>query len=36
MAPAWIRGVINLRGRVVGVADLAVKSGLPDSEQPPR
>jgi purine-binding chemotaxis protein CheW len=28
-APAWIRGVINLRGRAVPVIDLAVKFGLP-------
>jgi len=27
--PAWIRGVINLRGNVVPVVDLAVKFGLP-------
>lgn len=30
--PPGIRGVINLRGRVVPVIDLAVKLGLPDSE----
>ena len=30
-APAWIRGVINLRGRVVPVVDLAVKFGLPET-----
>jgi len=29
--PASIRGVINLRGSVVPVADLAVKFGLPES-----
>ncbi len=29
--PAWIRGVINLRGSVVPVVDLAVKLGLPES-----
>jgi purine-binding chemotaxis protein CheW len=29
--PASIRGVINLRGRVVPVVDLAVKLGLPES-----
>jgi len=29
--PAWIRGVTNLRGRVVPVIDLAVKFGLPAS-----
>lgn len=28
-APSWIRGVINLRGSVVPVVDLAVKFGLP-------
>jgi purine-binding chemotaxis protein CheW len=27
--PVWIRGVTNLRGRVVPVVDLAVKFGLP-------
>jgi purine-binding chemotaxis protein CheW len=30
--PASIRGVINLRGRVVPVVDLAVKLGLPASQ----
>jgi purine-binding chemotaxis protein CheW len=30
-APASVRGVINLRGRVVPVVDLAVKLGLPAS-----
>jgi purine-binding chemotaxis protein CheW len=29
--PAWIRGVTNLRGKVVPVVDLAVKFGLPAS-----
>ena len=29
--PPWIRGVTNLRGRVVPVVDLAVKFGLPAS-----
>ena len=29
--PAWIRGVINVRGSVVPVVDLAVKFGLPGS-----
>lgn len=29
--PAWIRGVINLRGSVLPVVDLAVKFGLPPS-----
>ncbi|MEW6683649.1 MAG: chemotaxis protein CheW [Nitrospirota bacterium] len=27
--PAWVRGVINLRGSVVPVIDLAVKLGVP-------
>jgi purine-binding chemotaxis protein CheW len=31
MVPAYIRGVINLRGSVVPVVDLAVKFGLPES-----
>jgi purine-binding chemotaxis protein CheW len=30
-APAWIRGVMNLRGKVVPVVDLAIKFGLPAS-----
>ena len=30
--PKWIRGVINLRGSVVPVVDLAVKLGLPPTE----
>ena len=30
--PAWVRGVINLRGNVVPVVDLAVRFGLPPSE----
>ncbi|HET9314402.1 MAG TPA: chemotaxis protein CheW, partial [Vicinamibacteria bacterium] len=30
--PPWIRGVINLRGGVVPVVDLAVKLGLPPCE----
>jgi purine-binding chemotaxis protein CheW len=29
--PIWIRGVTNLRGRVVPVVDLAVKFGMPAS-----
>src|SRR5580658_1769809 len=29
--PVWIRGVTNLRGKVVSVVDLAVKFGLPSS-----
>ena len=35
-APAWIRGVINLRGSVVPVVDLAVKFGLTDTVITPR
>jgi purine-binding chemotaxis protein CheW len=31
-APAWIRGVLNLRGSVVPVVDLAIKFGLPQTE----
>lgn len=31
-APAWIRGLINLRGSVVPVVDLAVKFGKPAAE----
>jgi len=31
MTPPWIRGVINLRGSVVPVIDLAVKFGQPQS-----
>jgi purine-binding chemotaxis protein CheW len=34
--PPWIRGVINLRGGVVPVIDLAVKFGLPAGEVTPR
>jgi purine-binding chemotaxis protein CheW len=34
--PASIRGVINMRGSVVPVVDLAVKLGLPESEVSPR
>jgi purine-binding chemotaxis protein CheW len=30
--PGWIRGVINLRGSVVPVLDLAVKFALPETE----
>ena len=30
-APPWIRGVLNLRGAVVPVIDLAVKFGLPQT-----
>jgi len=32
MTPPWIRGVINLRGGVVPVVDLAVKFGLPETK----
>lgn len=28
-APAWVRGVINLRGRVVTIVDLRARLGLP-------
>lgn len=31
-APDWIRGVMNLRGSVVPVVDLAVKVGLPPTQ----
>lgn len=31
-APSWIRGVLNLRGAVVPVVDLAVKFGLEQRE----
>src|SRR6266849_2055648 len=34
--PAWIRGVINLRGAVVPVVDLAIKFGLPHTAVTPR
>jgi purine-binding chemotaxis protein CheW len=30
-SPPWIRGVINLRGSVVPVVDLALKLGLPET-----
>ncbi len=36
MTPPWIRGVINLRGGVVAVIDLAVRFGLPAAEVTPR
>ncbi len=36
MTPPWIRGVINLRGRVVPVVDLAVRFGLAAGEVTPR
>ena len=35
-APMWIRGVINLRGSVVPVVDLAIKFGLPQTVITPR
>src|SRR5262244_4163501 len=31
-APAYVRGVINLRGQIVTVVDLRVKFGLPPLE----
>jgi len=31
-APAWVRGVVNLRGSVLPVMDLAVRLGLPPAE----
>lgn len=31
MTPVWVRGVINLRGGVVPVIDMATKFGLPES-----
>lgn len=31
MTPPWVRGVINLRGSVAAVIDLAVKFGHPES-----
>jgi len=34
--PASVRGVINLRGRVVPVVDLALRFGLPESTITPR
>lgn len=36
MAPAFIRGVINLRGAVVPVIDLAVRFGRPSTENTKR
>lgn len=32
MTPGWVRGVLNLRGNVVPVIDLALKFGLPATE----
>ena len=34
--PEFIRGVINLRGRVIPVLDLRVRFGLPPQAQTPR
>jgi purine-binding chemotaxis protein CheW len=34
--PAWVRGVVNLRGGAVPVVDLAVKFGLPVRPVSPR
>jgi purine-binding chemotaxis protein CheW len=36
LTPPWIRGVINLRGGVVPVVDLAVRFSLPVAEVTPR
>jgi purine-binding chemotaxis protein CheW len=36
MMPPFMRGIINLRGRVVPVIDLAVRFGRPRSEVTPR
>ncbi len=35
-APDYMKGVINLRGTVLPVMDLAVRLGLPEREQPDR
>jgi purine-binding chemotaxis protein CheW len=35
-SPAWVRGAINLRGRVVPVVDLAVRFGQPAQAVSPR
>ncbi len=35
MTPPWVRGVLNLRGGVVPVVDMAVKFGLPETEITP-
>lgn len=35
-APAHVRGVINLRGQVVPILDLATRLGLPEPEPDPR
>src|SRR6187431_2736522 len=34
--PAWVRGVVNLRGGAVPVIDLAVKFGMPERPVTPR
>jgi purine-binding chemotaxis protein CheW len=34
--PPWMRGVINLRGRVIPVIDLRLKFGLPPIDNTPR
>jgi purine-binding chemotaxis protein CheW len=34
--PADVKGVINLRGRVIPVTDLRVKFGLPETQHTPR
>ena len=34
--PAWVRGVVNLRGGAVPVVDLAVKFGMPERPVTPR
>ncbi len=31
MMPPWVRGVLNLRGNVVPVVDVALKFGLPET-----
>ncbi|HPG88364.1 MAG TPA: chemotaxis protein CheW [Hyphomicrobium sp.] len=35
-APDFVRGVINLRGAVLPIVDLASRFGLPDTEPTPR
>src|SRR5271157_5343608 len=34
--PSYVKGVINLRGRVIPVVDLRLKFGLPEVEYSPR
>ena len=34
LAPDWVAGVVNLRGRIVTAIDLARRLGLPDAEVP--